>query len=350
MRIWLEPLLKMVFLLATLLAIAAYLAVLEKAWSGQLGKRWPPPWKRPRTVWDVLCCGWSLLMPAPPAGFGKNLSGRSLASIVVLAASFAAFATIPFGDSLPLGNEGPAAELVLVPEIPVGPLMFLAMNAVMAVGLMTIQAVGGRPHAFQPVWLLAFAGTLTLSGSLNLQTAINHQAASGLWWLGVHPFGLMLVLAASLEDPLLSALPAAKPGPIDGRLALARTFHLLATAFLITCLYLGGWHAWRLLPADPDSVSFGGGLLRCLFLVAKGVAVAVGLLALQRFRPTLHCWGVPTTVRPLLALGTLNLAAVACVRQFTTGPDWGLQTIVSWSLLLAVVGITAARSRRTAIA
>src|SRR6185437_10990281 len=128
---------------------------------------------------------------------------------------------------------------------------------------------------------LGLLGVVLASGSLNLEKIIADQAASGLWNAFAQPLGLVVFLIASFAESarLPFDLPEAEQELIGGYhteyagmklllFLIAEFLHMVVAAFLITILFLGGWHFWGL-TGSGNEVTWQIAILRIVVLTVK---------------------------------------------------------------------------------
>ena len=135
------------------------------------------------------------------------------APLVILAASLAIFATIPFGSSLPpipaLGLTG-EEPLLVAPGLDVGVLWVFALSSIAVYGVLLggwasnnkYGFLGGLRSSAQLVAYeiplgLGLLGVVLAAGSLKLDTIMNAQADTGVWYAFAQPLGAALVLACA---------------------------------------------------------------------------------------------------------------------------------------------------------
>lgn len=111
---------------------------------------------------------------------------------------------------------------------------------------------------------LSIVGVVLLTGSLNLERIIHHQAQSGVWNFFVQPLACLIFISSAFAEcnRLPFDLPEAEQELIGGyhteysALKFAMFFlgeytHMITTSFLMVILFFGGWHfPWL---AEPDS-------------------------------------------------------------------------------------------------
>ena len=267
------------------------------------------------------------------------------APLVILAASLAIFAAIPFGSVLPPlnipGLPDPVPFLV-APGLDVGVLWVFALSSIAVYGVLLGGWASNSKYSFlgglrSSAQLLAYEiplglgllGVVLAAGSLKLDALMNAQAESGIWYVFAQPLGFLVFMVASFAEAarLPFDLPEAEQELVGGyhteysgiRLLLflvAEFLHMITAAFLIVILFLGGWHLWGVTGSGQE-VTWLGAALRCGVLSAKILAVIVFFMLVRwswprfRFDQLMNlAWKV------MLPLGIANLVVVATVEEF----------------------------------
>ena len=266
------------------------------------------------------------------------------APLLILAASLAIFAAIPFGSVLPpLGIAGlpDPVPFLVAPGLDVGVLWVFALSSIAVYGVLLggwasnnkYGFLGGLRSSAQLVAYeiplgLGLLGVVLAAGSLRLDRIMEAQAASGVWYAFAQPLGFVVFLVASFAEAarLPFDLPEAEQELVGGyhteysgiRLLLflvAEFLHMITAAFLIVIMFLGGWHLWGVTGAGTE-VTWAGTLLRFAILSAKILGVIVFFMLVRwswprfRFDQLMNlAWKV------MLPLGLANLVTVAAVEE-----------------------------------
>ena len=287
------------------------------------------------------------------------------APLVILAASLAIFAAIPFGSSLPpipaLGLTG-EEPLLVAPGLDVGVLWVFALSSIAVYGVLLggwasnnkYGFLGGLRSSAQLVAYeiplgLGLLGVVLAAGSLELDTIMNAQADTGVWYAFAQPLGFIVFLVAAFAEAarLPFDLPEAEQELVGGyhteysgiKLLLflvAEFLHMVTAAFLIVIMFLGGWHLWGVTGSGPVE-TWTVALLRFGVLSAKILGVILFFMIVRwswprfRFDQLMNlAWKV------MLPLGLANLVTVAAVEEFRPH-------------LVAAVGAGAAKTAAIAI-
>jgi len=267
------------------------------------------------------------------------------APLVILAASLAIFAAIPFGSVLPpLGIAGlpDPVPFLVAPGLDVGVLWVFALSSIAVYGVLLggwasnnkYGFLGGLRSSAQLVAYeiplgLGLLGVVLAAGSLKLDVIMNAQAESGIWYALAQPLGFIVFLVASFAEAarLPFDLPEAEQELVGGyhteysgiKLLLflvAEFLHMVTAAFLIVIMFLGGWHLWGVTGAAQD-ISWLQCLIRFGVLSAKILGVILFFMLVRwswprfRFDQLMNlAWKV------MLPLGLANLVTVATIEEF----------------------------------
>jgi len=267
------------------------------------------------------------------------------APLVLLAASLAIFAAIPFGSSLPpipaLGLTG-EEPLLVAPALDVGVLWVFALSSIAVYGVLLggwasnnkYGFLGGLRSSAQLVAYeiplgLGLLGVVLAAGSLRLDRIIDAQATSGTWYAFSQPLGFIVFLVAAFAEAarLPFDLPEAEQELVGGYhteysgikllLFLVSEFlHMVTAAFLIVIMFLGGWHLWGLTGSGPVE-TWGVALIRFLVLSAKIFGVILFFMLVRWSWPRFRFDQLMSLAwKVMLPLGLVNLVTVASVEEF----------------------------------
>ena len=267
------------------------------------------------------------------------------APLVILAASLAIFAAIPFGSVLPpLGIPGlpDPVPFLVAPGLDVGVLWVFALSSIAVYGVLLggwasnnqYGFLGGLRSSAQLVAYeiplgLGLLGVVLAAGSLKLDAIMNAQAESGVWYAFAQPLGFLVFLVASFAEAarLPFDLPEAEQELVGGYhteysgikllLFLVSEFlHMVTAAFLIVIMFLGGWHLWGVTGSGQE-VTWLGAFIRFGVLSTKIFAVILFFMLVRwswprfRFDQLMNlAWKV------MLPLGIANLVTVATIEEF----------------------------------
>jgi NADH-quinone oxidoreductase subunit H len=293
------------------------------------------------------------------------------APLVILAASLAIFAAIPFGSVLPPlnipGLPDPVPFLV-APGLDVGVLWVFALSSIAVYGVLLggwasnnkYGFLGGLRSSAQLVAYeiplgLGLLGVVLAAGSLKLDAIMNAQAQSGVWYAFAQPLGFLVFMVASFAEAarLPFDLPEAEQELVGGYhteysgikllLFLVSEFlHMITAAFLIVIMFLGGWHLWGVTGAGQE-VTWAGALIRFGVLSAKILAVIVFFMLVRWSWPRFRFDQLMSLAwKVMLPLGLANLVTVAAVEEFrpqlvaALGEGWAKWAAIAapWAVFL----------------
>lgn len=291
------------------------------------------------------------------------------APLLILAASLAIFAAIPFGSVLPPlnipGLPDPVPFLV-APGLDVGVLWVFALSSIAVYGVLLGGWASNNKYGFlgglrSSAQLLAYEIPLGLgllavvlaAGSLKLDVIMNAQAQSGIWYAFSQPLGFVVFMVASFAEAarLPFDLPEAEQELVGGyhteysgiRLLLflvSEFLHMITASFLIVIMFLGGWHLWGLTGSGQE-VSWAGAFIRCGVLSGKVLGVIVFFMLVRWSWPRFRFDQLMSLAwKVMLPLGIANLVAVATVEEFrpqlveAIGQTWATLAVIAgpWAL------------------
>jgi NADH-quinone oxidoreductase subunit H len=187
---------------------------------------------------------------------------------------------------------------------------------------------------------MSILGVVLISGSLNLERIIGHQAGGG-WNVFYQPLAFLIFLVSGFAEcnRLPFDLPEAEQELIGGyhteysamkfaMFFLGEYTHLVTTSFLNVTLFFGGWHFPWIAGMDAHWL---------IKLVVFGAKVAFFILFFMLIRWTIPRFRFDQLMalawKVLIPLALVNLVCVMIVKQL----DWSL-----WMLLPVSIAIVAA--------
>jgi NADH-quinone oxidoreductase subunit H len=268
-----------------------------------------------------------------------------LAPITIMTAALAVYAVIPFGSTLPpipaWGLDEPI-PLMVAPAVDVGMIYVFALSSIAVYGVILggwasnnkYSFLGGLRSSAQMIAYelplgLGILGVVLATGSLRLDEIIGHQAHDGAWFALAQPLGFAVFLTAAFAEAsrLPFDLPECEQELVGGfhteysgmKLVLfltAEFIHMITAAFLVSILFLGGWHFWGLTGTADSQITWGLALLRILVLMVKIVAVIVFFMLARWTWPRFRFDQVMSLAwKVMLPLGIVNLVAVAILTE-----------------------------------
>ena len=291
------------------------------------------------------------------------------APLVILAASLAIFAAIPFGSVLPpLGIPGlpDPVPFLVAPGLDVGVLWVFALSSIAVYGVLLggwasnnkYGFLGGLRSSAQLVSYeiplgLGLLGVVLAAGSLKLDVIMNAQAESGIWYAFAQPLGFLVFFVASFAEAarLPFDLPEAEQELVGGyhteysgiKLLLflvAEFLHMVTAAFLIVIMFLGGWHLWGVTGSSQE-VTWLGAFLRFGVLSAKIFAVILFFMLVRwswprfRFDQLMNlAWKVmlPLGIANLVTVATLEVVRPQLIERLGAGPAGAIALAAPWAV------------------
>ncbi len=268
-----------------------------------------------------------------------------LAPIVIMSAALAIFAVIPFGSKIPaipaLGINEPIS-LVVAPTIDVGLVYVFALSSIAVYGVILGGWASNSKYSFlgalrSSAQMIAYElplglgilGVILATGTLRLDTIIEQQAASGIWFAFAQPLGFIVFVVAAFAEAgrLPFDLPECEQELVGGyhteyagmKLVLfltAEFIHMITASFLIVILFLGGWHFWGITGGPADDVTWLQAILRIGVLIAKITGVVLFFMLVRWSWPRFRFDQLMTLAwKIMLPLGLVNLISVAILTE-----------------------------------
>lgn len=283
-----------------------------------------------------------------------------LAPTFSLMTAMFALVVLPFGPVPTEYKEG--FRFIVEPGVDISLLLMFAVSSLSAYGVILGGWASNNKYAlygairscaqfisYEIPLGLSVIGIIAATGSMNIETIVNSQAAVdgvfswNCWW---QPLAMLLFFTSALaesnrlpfdlaecEQELVGGFHTEYGGIKFVLFFLAEYTHVVTISFMTALLFLGGWNFWGVVgPGDNSLVS---NLLRLVVLLTKvgGVVALIMLLrwALPRFRFD-QLMGLAW--KGLIPLGLINLLAVAITLTFDL-PRWPLTVV---SILALIVG------------
>jgi NADH-quinone oxidoreductase subunit H len=265
----LEPLIKIIIVVAGLITGAAVMVFLERKISAYIQNRigpnrvGPKGWLQP--IVDVV----KLVMKEDIVPKAANRFVHDLAPILSISIALSTFAVIPFGNTIDL--FGMHIKL-MVADVNIGMLYILALTSIGVYGITLAgwssnskySLLGGLRSSAQLISYelsmgLAIIGVIMISGTLRLdQVVLKQTEYLGGWFpawnIFLQPIGFITFVVASFAETnrLPFDLPEAEPelvggyhteysGMKFGLFFLSEYANMITSSALITTLFLGGW-------------------------------------------------------------------------------------------------------------
>jgi len=259
----LVALIKSIVVFVILLLMVAYLTLLERKVVARIQVRVGPNRVGPAGLLQPIADGIKLFLKEDIVPSEADRPLYILAPALSLAAAFATFAVIPFGDEIQIFGRRISLGIA---DVNIGILYVLAISGLGVYGIIfgawasnsKYPLIGGLRSAAQMVSYeicLAFSiiGVLMITRSMSLTDVVDGQ--SHVWFAVLQPIGFLVFLIASFAEVnrLPFDLPEAENELVGGfhteysSMKFAMFFlgeygNMITASAMITTLYLGGWH------------------------------------------------------------------------------------------------------------
>ncbi len=293
------------------------------------------------------------------------------APAIAMCTALLAFCVVPFGPTTVLPEPVPDVEavaayhgtyqFVIAPNVDIGIVLIFAITSLTVYAIILggwasnnkYSFIGGLRSSAQLVSYeipmgMSVLGVVLLTGSLNLERIINDQVVHGVWFIAVQPLAFLLFLTSAFAEcnRLPFDLPEAEQELVGGYhteysamkfalFFLGEYTHMVTTSFLMTILFLGGWHFWGI----PES----GWLSVVLKLVVIFAKVTFFIMVYMLIRWTLPRFRFDQLMgmawKVLIPLALINLVGVLVVQHLIRvyQADWAWYwVLLPFSLLVLV--------------
>ena len=262
--IYVIPLLKIVIVLAAVIAGVAYMTLLERKVIGWIQVRLGPmrvgPYGTLQPIADVL----KLLLKEDITPARADKWVYKAAPIIVLVPALIVFAVIPFGETVRLfGRDIP----LYVADINVGLLYIVSVASIGIYGIIlggwasnSKYSLLGSLRSSAQLISYELAVTMTLvsvimtAGSLSMVKIVEAQQSSGLWFAFVQPVAFVIFFIGGLaetnrapfdlpegEQELVAGFFTEYSGIRFALFFLAEYANMIVVSSVATTLFLGGW-------------------------------------------------------------------------------------------------------------
>lgn len=362
----------MLVLMAAILTSTAVCILAERKIAAFVQDRKGPNRVGPWGLFQPIADGLKFLLKEDviPAGVDKPV--YLLAAGLAFLVPMIGFAIIPWAGEVhwPWMPEG-ATVSTQVADLNVGILYLVAVGSLSVYGVVLGGWASNNKYSFYggmraTAQMLSYEvplglGILTLllaAGDLRPGVIVEQQAASGVWYVFVHPVAFLLVLVsafaeanrapfdlAEAEQELVGGFHTEYSAMKFALFFLGEYAHIITSSALMVALFFGGWSPLPFLPLLVDNTEWWAALLR-LCVYAFKVALFIGFFMLIRWTlPRFRfdqlmrlAWRGLVPAGLALVMLTALLAAVGWQRSLPAG-------LLANLLLLAGALAIAARSR-----
>jgi NADH-quinone oxidoreductase subunit H len=365
----LSTIITIVVIFGALQGMAGFLVYLERRFCALMQNRIGPNRVGPAGLLQVLADGLKFLMKEE---FVPRYADKVLfivAPAIGMVCAMLAFVVVPFG---PTDNpDGPNYmkdyQFVIAKNINIGILFIFAVSSLTVYGIILggwasnnkYSLLGGLRSSAQIISYeiplgLSILGVVLISGSLNLERIIWHQAAPERgflslfgWNIWIQPLAFLLFMISAFAEcnRLPFDLPETEQELVGGyhteyngiKLAfffLGEYTHMVTSSFLMVILFFGGWH----FPFIADAHS--GWIFKLIVFIVK---MSLFILFFMLIRWTIPRFRFDQLMslawKVFIPMALLNLVAVMIVKEFSI-PLWVLLP-VSLAILVGAGYITA---------
>ena len=266
----LQIVLKILVIVVPIMLSVAYLTLAERKVIGYIQVRIGPNRVGPRGLLQPIADGLKLLMKEIIIPTNSNRYLYMLAPIIALAPALAAWAVVPFTDTLVLA------------DLDAGLLYILALTSMGVYGIIIAGWASNSKYAFlgalrsaaqvvsyEIAMGFALVGVLLAAGSLNLREIVLAQSGGFFSWYWLPLFPLFLVYfisgvaetnrapfdVAEGESEIVAGFHVEYSGMTFALFFLAEYANMILVAVLTAVMFLGGWlspfHEWPVLGSIP---------------------------------------------------------------------------------------------------
>ena len=344
-----------VVVMGVMLGICAYLIYVERKIAAWVQDRLGPNRVGPFGLLQPIADGLKFLFKEDIIPERVDRLLYLLAPAVSVTAALLAFAVVPFG---PTEN---GYHFVIAPGVDIGIVFVFAVTSLTVYAIILGGWASNNKYSFlgalrSSAQLISYEipmgmsilGVVLLTGSLNLEEIINHQARGGIWHWNIwyQPLAFLLFLASVLAEcnRLPFDLPEAEQELIGGyhteysalkfgMFFLGEYTHVVTTSFLLVILFFGGWD----FPGIALIGGMGGTILKLIVFLLKMSSFVVFYMlirwTLPRFRFD-QLMGLAWKV--MIPLALVNLVCVMVARQM----GWDQHPL--WLLLVSLIVLVSA--------
>jgi NADH-quinone oxidoreductase subunit H len=265
--------LKIVILLALVLAAVAYVSFAERRIAGFIQERLGPNRVGPWGLLQPVADGLKFIFKEEVVPRMAHRPTFMLAPALTVTCALATYAVLPFGRPFE------AFGRTIIPQVADLDVGILYIFAVASLGVYGVVLAGWSSNnkyslmgglrssaqliSYELAMTLSAVGVLMASGSLRLADIVDAQAST-LWYAAAMPLGFFIFLVSAFAETnrLPFDLPEAEAEIVAGyhteyssmkfaMFYMGEYAHVIMASSLITLLYLGGWH----LPFLEETIS-----------------------------------------------------------------------------------------------
>jgi NADH-quinone oxidoreductase subunit H len=370
---WQEWLVKIALVMGVILGACAYLIYVERKISAYLQDRMGPNRVGPWGLLQPLADGLKFILKEDVIPRYSDRFLFVLAPCIAMLTTMLAFAVVPFGPTSPSPDEW---QFVIAPGVDVGVVYILAVGSLAVYSIILggwasnnkYSLLGALRSSAQVISYEIPLGTsvlciVLLCGTMNLERIIQYQANQGTglasllgWNAFAQPLAMLVFMVSALAEAnrLPFDLPECEQELIGGyhteysamkfaMFFLAEYTHVITVSFLISALFLGGWHfPWI---AEPGSDYAGAWLVKCLVLWSKVAVLIIGVMLIRWTLPRFRFDQLMTLAwQGLVPLSFINLTLLMLVKHFQLRIWW--VSVLSILLFIGAVALNGMMLRK----
>jgi NADH-quinone oxidoreductase subunit H len=289
----LTTLIIIICVVAVMLLSVAYMILAERKIAGWIQDRIGPNRAGPRGIIQPICDGLKLLFKEDytPGNVSRLLF--IIAPAITMGLAVAAFAVIPFGGEIQIGDRLIPLQIA---SVDIGILFILAAGSLGVYGVLLGGWASNNKYSFfgglrvavqmlsyETPMALAILSIIMLSGSIQLEKIVQLQIDGGPAFLGWNVFSQPLVFLIFLvcifaetkrvpfdltecEQELVGGYHTEYASMKFGLYFLGEYAHMIVASSLALVLFFGGWHVPFITSNEP---SIGATILRCVCFYVK---------------------------------------------------------------------------------
>ncbi len=360
MQDWQQWLVKIGLVMGGILGACSYLIYVERKLSAYMQDRMGPNRVGPFGLLQPIADGLKFILKEDVIPRYADRFLFILAPCIALLTTMLAISVVPFGPTTLNPDDW---QFVIAPGLDVGVVFVLALGSLAVYSIILggwssnnkYSLLGSLRSSAQVISYEIPLGTsvlcvVLLCGSMNFERIIQFQANQGFWhWNAfTQPLAMLIFMVSALAEAnrLPFDLPECEQELIGGYhteysamkfalFFLAEYTHVITVSFMLSALFLGGWHfPWI---ATPDSHYAGAWLVKCLVLWTKVGILIIGVMLIRWTLPRFRFDQLMTLAwQGLVPLAFANLTILMVIKQFGW-PVW----IVTLSSVLLFVGAVA---------
>ncbi len=332
--------------MGSILFACSYLIWLERKLSAWMQDRIGPNRVGPFGLLQPIADGLKFLLKEDiiPSHVDKVLF--LVAPTISVFTTMLAFAVVPFG---PTSSNPEEFQFIIAPHVDIGIVFIFAVTSLAVYGVILggwssnnkYGMLGALRSSAQVVSYeiplgMSILGVALLTGSLNLETVIDHQVANGFfgWNIWTQPLACLIFFTSALAESnrLPFDLPECEQELVGGyhteysalkfgMFFLGEYTHVITVSFLVSVLFFGGWHFPFIATGASDYSGVWIAKLAVLLFKVLSCIVVIMLLrwTIPRFRFD-QLMGLAWKVLIPLSLG--NVLVTMVVKQFSLPLGW----------------------------